>query len=61
VPPEHPTPGTSLLDGPGNLVECPKGKQLKGGKCVAGKHKKAHKKHGKKSRKRANHSRAGRR
>jgi hypothetical protein len=53
VSPDHPTPGTALLNGPGNVLECPKGKVLKKGKCVKRsqskkKSKKSHKKHAKK-------------
>jgi hypothetical protein len=34
VPTNHPTPGTTLLNGPENLTGCPRGKQLQKGKCV---------------------------
>jgi hypothetical protein len=46
VPPAHPTPGTLLVNGPGNVLQCPKGRVKKHGKCVK-KHKpkKHHKKH----------------
>jgi hypothetical protein len=49
TPPNHPTPGTSVIDGPGNLVQCPKGKQLQKGKCVKQKVKRHKKKHHKSS------------
>jgi hypothetical protein len=61
-PPGFETPGTSLLNGPANLTECPKGKVKKSGKCVKQKHHKKHhrKKHHKRSHKRAaNHNRGG--
>ena len=45
VPPVHPTPGTALLNGPGNLLQCPKGKVAKKGKCVKKQQKKSKKKH----------------
>jgi hypothetical protein len=51
TPPDHPTPGTVLLDGPGNVVACPKGKVKKAGRCVRKQHKKHKKKHHKKSNK----------
>jgi DNA-binding beta-propeller fold protein YncE len=54
VPPDHPTPGTALLNGPGNLLQCPKGKTVKNGKCVKKKQKskkKNHKKKGKNKKK----------
>lgn len=57
VPPVQVTPGTSLVNGPGNSVQCPKGKRLQRGKCVKQKAKKKHKRH-KKSRKRV-HERDG--
>ncbi len=34
TPPDHPTPGTALVNGPGNVLQCPKGKVKKSGKCV---------------------------
>jgi hypothetical protein len=58
VPPIHPTPGTALLDGPGNLLQCPKGRVKRSGKCVAKKHAKKHRKqHHKRSHKRASTNR----
>jgi hypothetical protein len=53
VAPDHPTPGTVLLNGPGNVKECPRGKVKQKGRCVAKKssHKKHHKKKGKKPKK----------
>lgn len=57
VPPAQLTPGTSLVNGPGNVVQCTKGRVKKLGKCVAKKHKKAHKKHHKAKHKRANTNR----
>jgi hypothetical protein len=60
VPPNDATPGSLTFHGAGNLTECPKGKVKRSGKCVARKHKKAHKKHGKKSHRRtAGHNRGG--
>jgi len=59
TPPNHPTPGTALVNGPGNLKQCPKGKKLKKGKCVNQKHKKHHKRRGHKKHKRANANRGG--
>jgi hypothetical protein len=62
VPPNHPTPGTALLNGPGNVLECPKGKVKQKGKCVAKKaHKKKHNKKGKKHAKKrpGSHNRGG--
>jgi hypothetical protein len=54
VPPNHPTPGTALLSGPGNLVQCPKGKVKQKGKCVKKKqNKKKSKKHKKKHHKKS--------
>jgi hypothetical protein len=44
TPPDHPTPGTALLNGPGNVVGCPKGKVQQKGKCVNKQHKKSKKK-----------------
>jgi hypothetical protein len=61
TPPSHPTPGSVLLDGPGNVVPCPRGKVKKAGKCVKKHHKKNKKKHHKKSdkkQKKANDKRA---
>jgi hypothetical protein len=70
--PSHPTPGTALLDGPGNLTQCPKGKVKQKGKCVkkkqkkTKKHKKGKKKNsnkkkgkGKKNKRAAGHERGG--
>jgi hypothetical protein len=48
TPPIDTTPGSLTFSGAGNLLQCPKGKVKKSGKCVkkhAKKHKKAHKKH----------------
>jgi hypothetical protein len=51
--PNDATPGSLTFNGAGNLVQCPKGKQLKKGKCVkkaqkkVKKHKKKHHKKGK--------------
>jgi hypothetical protein len=52
VPPNDSTPGSLSFNGAGNVLECPKGKVKKGGKCVKKqakkhKHKKHHKKKGK--------------
>jgi hypothetical protein len=49
APPVDATPGSLTFSGAGNVVECPKGKQLKKGKCVKKQqtkkhHKKSHKK-----------------
>jgi DNA-binding beta-propeller fold protein YncE len=51
VPPGFETPGTALVNGPGNLLQCPKGKVMRRGKCVT-KHKakKHHKRHRKQRR-----------
>jgi hypothetical protein len=53
VPPNDPTPGSLTFSGAGNVVQCPKGKVKKSGKCVKKqskkKHSKKHKKHHKKS------------
>jgi hypothetical protein len=59
APPVDPTPGSLTFQGAGNVTECPKGKVLKGGKCVTTKHKakKHHKKKGHKKQKRANSNR----
>jgi hypothetical protein len=46
VPPNDQTPGSLTFQGAGNVVECPKGKKLQKGRCVAKKQKK-NKKHGK--------------
>lgn len=61
VPPNDPTPGSLTFNGAGNLVECPKGKVKKAGKCVAKHHKKKHpKKNKKRAHKRAaSHNRGG--
>jgi hypothetical protein len=70
-PPAHPTPGTVLLNGPGNVIQCPKGKVKQKGKCVkkhkAGKpkqkdqkkHKHSHKKNKGKKQSQANSKRGG--
>jgi hypothetical protein len=50
TPPVDATPGSLTFNGAGNVKECPKGKQLKKGKCVSKQQKKA-KKHKKKSNK----------
>jgi hypothetical protein len=52
VPPDHPTPGTSLVNGPENTKECPKGKVKQKGKCVKKKQKAKKHKH-KKSKKKS--------
>jgi hypothetical protein len=63
VPPIDATPGSLTFNGAGNVLQCPKGKVKKSGKCVAkkskkhDKHKKSHKKH--KKSKRANPNRGG--
>jgi DNA-binding beta-propeller fold protein YncE len=49
APPAHPTPGTALLDGPGNVLQCPKGKTVKKGKCVKKQQKSKKKNHKKKA------------
>jgi hypothetical protein len=66
TPPAHPTPGTALVDGPGNVLQCPKGKVKQKGRCVkkqkAKKHQKHHKnkkKGGAKKQKRANSKHGG--
>ncbi len=63
TPPNDQTPGSLTFNGAGNALECPKGKILKGGKCVSKTHKaKKHKKkgQGKKSHGRtAGHNRGG--
>ncbi len=64
VPPNHPTPGTALINGPENVTECPKGKVKKSGKCVkkhkAKKHHKKKSKHHKRAHRRAaGHNRRG--
>jgi DNA-binding beta-propeller fold protein YncE len=64
VPPNDPTPGSLTFNGTGNLLQCPKGKVKRSGKCVARKHKKAkkknksHKKH-QRSKRTASHNRRG--
>lgn len=45
VPPNDATPGSLTFNGAGNLLQCPKGKVKRRGKCVARKHKRHHKKH----------------
>ena len=45
VPPDDPTPGSLTFNGAGNLLQCPKGKVKKNGRCV--KKKQAKKKNGK--------------
>jgi hypothetical protein len=45
VPPVDATPGSLTFSGPGNVLECPKGKAVKGGKCVKKSGGKKHKKH----------------
>jgi hypothetical protein len=58
TPPNDATPGSLTFNGAGNVLDCPKGKVKKNGKCVARKHKKHHKKHHKKkAQKRANTNR----
>jgi hypothetical protein len=61
TPPTDATPGSLTFNGPGNVRQCPKGKRLKGGKCV--RHHKARKKHHKRHRshakRRANSNRGG--
>ncbi|HEV7481650.1 MAG TPA: hypothetical protein VGO13_00970 [Solirubrobacterales bacterium] len=44
VPPNDATPGSLTFNGAGNLLECPKDQQRKGGKCVGRKAKKKHSK-----------------
>jgi hypothetical protein len=53
TPPVGATPGSLTFSGPGNVLECPKGKVARGGRCVAAKgqrkhHAKKHRKHHKK-------------
>ena len=55
VPPNDPTPGSLTFNGAGNVLECPKGKVKKSGKCVAKKHKKS-KHHNKKKHKKSKHN-----
>jgi hypothetical protein len=57
VPPSHPTPGTALLNGPGNVFQCPKGKVKRAGKCVNKQQKKS-KKHKKGKKKNSNKKKA---
>jgi DNA-binding beta-propeller fold protein YncE len=61
TPPVDATPGSLTFNGAGNVLECPKGKVKKNGKCVAKKHKaKKHKKDKKHAKKRpASHNRGG--
>jgi hypothetical protein len=54
VPPSHPTPGTALLDGPGNVLQCPKGKVKRKGKCAKTRQQTKSKKHQKKHDKKPN-------
>ena len=42
-PPDHPTPGTALVKGPGNVLRCSRKKVEKSGKCVGKQHKKTRK------------------
>jgi hypothetical protein len=60
TPPVDATPGSLTFNGAGNLKECPKGKQLKKGKCVKKKHhkKKSPNKHSK-SKRTAGHKSGG--
>lgn len=62
TPPAETTPGSLTFSGAGNVVECPKGKQLKQAKCVTAKHEETrqHKKkhHKKKSSTKGKHKRA---
>ncbi|HEV7483326.1 MAG TPA: hypothetical protein VGO13_09535 [Solirubrobacterales bacterium] len=58
TPPVDPTPGSLTFQGAGNVVECPKGKVEKSGKCVAKKSNKKKHKHHKKSKNR--HARVNR-
>jgi hypothetical protein len=51
VPPNDSTPGSLTFNGAGNVVQCPKSKQLKKGKCVKKQQKKAKKHHKKKNKK----------
>ena len=55
VPPNDSTPGSLTFQGAGNVTECPKGKVVKGGKCVKRNQKKPAKKHSKKT----NHKKKG--
>ena len=57
APPNDTTPGSLTYKGPGNVLQCPKGKVKKNGKCVARKHHKS--KHKKKGHKRAAKSKRG--
>jgi len=59
MPPNHPIPGTAVLNGPGNLLQCPKGKVKKRSKCVPKKRAKKHhgKKHHSSHKRAANHNR----
>jgi hypothetical protein len=55
TPPDDATPGSLTFQGAGNVLECPKGKQLKAGKCVARKQKaKKQTKHHKKNKHKKN-------
>jgi hypothetical protein len=59
--PNDATPGSLSFDGPGNAKECPKGKKLQKGECVAKKHKskKKSKKPHQKQKRSAGHGRGG--
>jgi DNA-binding beta-propeller fold protein YncE len=59
VPPVDRTPGSLTFQGAGNLLQCPKGKVRRGGKCVARRHAKKHhrKKHHSSHRRAANANR----
>jgi NHL repeat/WD40-like Beta Propeller Repeat len=59
VPPAHPTPGTLLVNGPENIKQCPKGKQLQKGKCVKRKQKSKKHKKGKTSQKNSSSKKKG--
>jgi DNA-binding beta-propeller fold protein YncE len=56
TPPVDATPGSLTFSGAGNVLECPKGKVKKGGKCVK---KKQAKKHKKKQHKKTNKKKGG--
>ena len=51
MPPNDPTPGSLTFQGASNVLECPKGKVKKNGKCVAKHHKKKHPKKNHKAKK----------
>jgi hypothetical protein len=57
---EHPTPGTAQLDGPGNLVSCPRGKVKRHGRCAKRRLRKTHHEKGHGHKGRHAHAQSGR-